>query len=991
VAWNPDNENRPITVDEFLRIVEQKYPGITRSPHLRNALYSASGQNPSIEAMLANIDPVRFRANARIKGYAKPLTDEQHTLVFKRHANVRTRHVSNPGIKQIARTRRNYGPGTKENIRGLFEQGIQIYVSTDRAVIALRELIQNAADAINDPKRGSKALGQIGKNAGKIDVTFDREARTLTVEDNGCGMTPEVIRTFVTLTGTTKGLNLTWEDRDPTPEEMAILFPPMKLSIRAFPRNPEGIEPPSGGRYWIRINGLYQFDKTKSNYDRILPSDYVFDFTSSSPVGGFGVAKAVIFLASIPGDNKPPRWELHTQDNFYTGEMAYADTGTPDALANRPVKVEQTKYRQGSKFTIFDLDPNLFDRTAYVYKEGTSVAGSSDSIETRMKRVLEANDLSGITITFNRSVIKPRFSQEATNIVQFGDSRIPWFDGIFLHPEYRANPPESLGESLTDVSSNPRNLQKYPLTSGRDAFRNNYAGYFGQFQNSVEMTPDDLKPKVDSGTLVFDPLQENPPEEILDLLDKVRQSDEFREAVLAARAGTIDSADIMKEAIQEAVRAEGLRQEEMTRRGQEIGGHTPKVTSTEEQTTEVAKISEEIEKTVTKLEEEAPARQFSDRERILNDYADKVETYLDNLNRSRERQNMTTLFDIARQLLVPFGPARVGSAIRNIDESGYGLVTLFQAQKVVTRAAMSVGAGGAGEALSFDTIISKIIQLVQIPRNIVNDARERAGITNILGSIYGFLVIRGEFTVTVEKPMESWDPQAQEYKKQRGPRGKVLTIPTPVFDEKRYKKFTDNIDKYSALLPLWDKIVRLIAELCPKHKLSFPLVTGFVLTDKAYAVQITKRSHMVLIQPIFAYEAKKVYKNAADLAMYLHAMACHELAHAYRGTPHSKDGHDEEFSIIREDLAINTVGILPVITPLVAKWAKLRNPFAKESVKDLKIRYREIAEEITCPTCLKQAVETLEKGGRLDTVHWIKQQIGWDSDPLDPRSHDSIE
>jgi hypothetical protein len=27
----------------------------------------------------------------------------------------------------------------------------------------------------------------------------------------------------------------------------------------------------------------------------------------------------------------------------------------------------------------------------------------------------------------------------------------------------------------------------------------------------------------------------------------------------------------------------------------------------------------------------------------------------------------------------------------------------------------------------------------------------------------------------------------------------------------------------------------------------------------------------------------------------------------------------------------------------------------------------------------------------LDTVHWIKQQIGWDSDPLDPRSHDSIE
>jgi hypothetical protein len=104
-----------------------------------------------------------------------------------------------------------------------------------------------------------------------------------------------------------------------------------------------------------------------------------------------------------------------------------------------------------------------------------------------------------------------------------------------------------------------------------------------------------------------------------------------------------------------------------------------------------------------------------------------------------------------------------------------------------------------------------------------------------------------------------------------------------------------------------------------------------------------------------------------------------------------KDGHDEKFSIIREDLALITVGVLPVIMPLVAKWAGLRNPFAKESVADLKKRYREIAEEITCPACLKQAVETLETGGRLDTVHWIKQQIGWDSDPLDPRSHDSIE
>lgn len=482
MAWNPDNENRPITVDEFLRIVEQKYPGITRSPHLRNALYSASGQNPSIEAMLANIDPVRFRANARIKGYSKPLTDEQHTLVFKRHANVRTRHVSNPGIKQIARTRRNYGPGNQDAVAGLFELAADLYVSRDRPVIALRELIQNAADAINDPVRGSKALRQIGKNDGRIDVTFNREARTLTVEDNGCGMTPEVIRMFTTLGQTTKGRGQTWGKPAQTKEELEAIFPPMQLTIRAYARPKEGTSPPQGGRYWIRINGLYQFDLDRRNNDRLLPSDYVFDYNSTTAVGGFGAAKAVIFLASNSTreeGNMPPQWELHTQDNYYDGNMAWAEAANQTSTTTAPVK--KVNRRQGTKLTIYNLDPILFDSVLSASVPGAYAPGSKDPIETRMERVLQANDLTGITIRFNGEIVKPLFSKNNINVVQFGYNTPNWFDGIFFRPQKFPNPPEYLKDPLSKVKSNPLETG-YFMTKGRDAFTEPYRYYFMEFQ-----------------------------------------------------------------------------------------------------------------------------------------------------------------------------------------------------------------------------------------------------------------------------------------------------------------------------------------------------------------------------------------------------------------------------------------------------------------------------------------------------------------------------
>ena len=59
--------------------------------------------------------------------------------------------------------------------------------------IFLRELVSNATDAITKHKR----LCSLGETTGddtpyRIDVVLDREAKTITVQDNGIGMSEEV-------------------------------------------------------------------------------------------------------------------------------------------------------------------------------------------------------------------------------------------------------------------------------------------------------------------------------------------------------------------------------------------------------------------------------------------------------------------------------------------------------------------------------------------------------------------------------------------------------------------------------------------------------------------------------------------------------------------------------------------------------------------------------------------------------------------------------
>ena len=64
--------------------------------------------------------------------------------------------------------------------------------------IFLREIVSNATDAVTKLKRLA-SLGQIPEPEGKfrIDVKLDKEAGTLTVSDNGIGMTEDELSRYI--------------------------------------------------------------------------------------------------------------------------------------------------------------------------------------------------------------------------------------------------------------------------------------------------------------------------------------------------------------------------------------------------------------------------------------------------------------------------------------------------------------------------------------------------------------------------------------------------------------------------------------------------------------------------------------------------------------------------------------------------------------------------------------------------------------------------
>ncbi len=89
----------------------------------------------------------------------------------------------------------------KVNLPSLIQtMGASMY-GVSIAETAVKELLQNAFDAVKE----AEYLGLIKE--GDIQISFDAMNRTITVKDNGIGMTPEIVRdAFFTIAGSHKGI-----------------------------------------------------------------------------------------------------------------------------------------------------------------------------------------------------------------------------------------------------------------------------------------------------------------------------------------------------------------------------------------------------------------------------------------------------------------------------------------------------------------------------------------------------------------------------------------------------------------------------------------------------------------------------------------------------------------------------------------------------------------------------------------------------------------
>jgi DNA topoisomerase-1 len=134
------------------------------------------------------------------------------------------------------------------------------------------------------------------------------------------------------------------------------------------------------------------------------------------------------------------------------------------------------------------------------------------------------------------------------------------------------------------------------------------------------------------------------------------------------------------------------------------------------------------------------------------------------------------------------------------------------------------------------------------------------------------------------------------------------------------KKFSlvDNVP----MLMAWHCISHMVATEYGRARLSVkPHGTGYILagTTRAQAQNdehIESERQYVLLNPDLANEAlKKGKKKANDwvLTNYLYTMACHELAHL----SNMGDGHDQGHSYLREDIAIETGHLLPMLHAVV--------------------------------------------------------------------------
>lgn len=566
---------------------------------------------------------------------------------------------------------------------------------------------------------------------------------------------------------------------------------------------------------------------------------------SGEAAGGFGVAKAVI-LGVAPGFV----WDLHTRDNLAVARGPNTDVEVFDAEA-----------RQGTRITTHGVSEDydlLWDRARQTYVP----------LLDRLRELLAANDLPGITLVLNGDEVAPMFSRRGGSKVRVEGSwgahtmatvkayrRAPGDRGgayyVRLGGLYQFKLPSARGglraDVVIDLVTTVRPGQAgYPLNAARDALQDDARWAFSDLVDEVERENESVGRNEDDE--VYDPASEDPDEragadELGRLVGEAFEDPALQKALSEATGGIMD------------FYAERLKR----------GGAEQPVASLAPRGSKGGPVEDEPRRepvlppgfrsvgggVVVEVDIAAPS-----------DVA-VVREYLE-VAAEGGRQPGTAAVGLAPDVIAALDRVAAGSA----DET-----TIAVIEDAIERAADGAMApGGAG-----------LMQVARVP--------------GVLAAL---------------------DEAVGRKRERRNPFGKHagLRISKKTYDRQRSYRFKKNYGRWLPYLVVWDGALRLIAAEARIRRRFKP---GFVLDDNL--VGLTAQSGagdaVVYIHPDKLAQVVRAHRERPiAIAAFVHGVAAHELTHLDHGLGH---GHDERFIAAREDLGAATGHLLPAIALLAQK------------------------------------------------------------------------
>ncbi|MCK6529699.1 hypothetical protein L6R50_19810 [Myxococcota bacterium] len=596
---------------------------------------------------------------------------------------------------------------------------------------------------------------------------------------------------------------------------------------------------------------------------------------SGEAAGGFGVAKAVIL-----GCSSSFRFTLHTRDNLAIGNG-------PDA----EVEVhEAPEFLRGFRLTVFDVAEE-FDET------WDPARGGYVSLDDRIRELLGANDLPGLTITYNGAPVRPLFSRRGGSKVASGGD---WGEGTDATVKaYRRPPGDRRGayyvrlnglhqfkigayrgnlqaDVVIDLHTRVRPGERgYPLNAARDALQDSARWTFDDLVREVER--EDERTGRDLEDEVFDPESDDDGERdgALELASLTQEAfaDPGFQAALADAAGGI--ADFYAEQARYASK-----------------------------TTPVA--SAAPPGTRAEPAEDGPTRPVVLPPGMAPVSAVAVEPDVD----LPEDASVARIGEL-RGVLAQADAARARASGRADAAPGDGGILTLAVRDALDRAERE-GHFDPADAAVVEAALDRAASAALEPGG--GGLLQAAAVTRALPTLDA-LVPSGP-------------------RRPRNPFGKLagLRISRKNYDRARARRFRQNYGRWVPYLTAWDATLRLI---CTEARIRRRFKPGFVLNDEVMGLTSASAngSVVVYIHPDRFDQVVKAHRERPlAIAAFLHGVAVHELTHA---DGRMGEGHSEGFVTSREDLGAATGHLIPAIGVLVARVLRLP---VRESEEQKRIR-----------------------------------------------------